>query len=113
MSSAVDFWTEEEAERAAIQAESMPADSFLSRYVAYAAQRTDAPEAAHELMAAGILSALAGPQPRLPLATNVHGVPLALWTLYVVNSTTGRKSSTVDYAVDIVQEVIGRDAIIF
>src|SRR5437660_1687500 len=92
---------DEEAERQAIQDEGCakvpsyvsvtPPESFVSRYVAYARQRTDAPPEAHELMAVGILSALAGPKPRVPLATSIKGLSLVLWALYIVNSTVGRK----------------------
>jgi hypothetical protein len=94
------------------QAASLPADSFLATYVRYAGMRTDAPLAAHELMGAGVLSALAGPTPRIPLAAYINNMPLALWTMYLVNSTVGRKSSTVDYAADLLFEVLGTEAVI-
>jgi phage/plasmid primase-like uncharacterized protein len=90
-----------------------PPDSFVSRYVNYARQRTDAPPESHELMAVGLLSALAGPKPRLPIATSVSGWTLTLWIMYVVNSTLGRKSSVINFAIDIATEVLGKDAVLF
>lgn len=89
-----------------------PADSFITRYVDYASQRTDAPPEAHELMAVGALSTLAGSSPRIPIATAVHGWQLNLWTLYIVNSTVGRKSTVVNFITDILVEVIGKAALI-
>jgi hypothetical protein len=105
-----DIENEEAAEQCMIVT---PPDSFVTKYVNYASQRTDAPPVAHTLMALGLLSALAGPKPRLPIATVVHGWSLTLWVMYIVNSTTGRKSSTIDYAVDIAVEVLGREAVIY
>src|SRR5262245_20628794 len=90
-----------------------PHSSFVTHYVDYARQRTDAPPQAHELMAVGLLSALAGPVPRLPIATSSKGWSLCLWTLYVVNSTTGRKTTVINTALDIAVEVLGKDAIFF
>jgi hypothetical protein len=89
-----------------------PPASFVTRYVEYASQRTDAPCEAHELMAVGLLSALAGPKPRLPIATTINGWNLCLWTMYIVDSTVGRKSSVIDYASDIAAEVIGPDGVL-
>jgi hypothetical protein len=80
---------------------STSSDSFVTKYVAYASQRTDAPPEAHELMAVGILSALVGPDVRLPIAATVNGWRLNLWTLYIVDSTVGRKSTVLDYAREI------------
>lgn len=88
-------------------------DSFVTRYVDYARQRTDAPPEAHELMSIGVLSALAGPKPRLPLATSIDGVPLAIWTLYCVNSTEGRKTTTINLALDMVIETMGREGVLY
>jgi|SRR5213593_716569 len=100
-------------ERRAIQEEpsnyasACPPNSFVTQYVNYAQQRTDAPLEAHELMAVGLLSALAGPTARLPIATSVNGWPLCLWVLYVVNSTTGRKTTVIDIARDVAHEALG------
>ena len=125
VSSEVDDEIEEQQERDAIQTEARereteetyksatPPDSFITRYVAYAKQRTDAPPAAHELLGVGLLSAMAGPNPRLPLATSVHGVTLGLWVLYVVNSTIGRKTTVIDTATDLIIEVLGPDAVLW
>lgn len=89
-----------------------PPDSFITRYIEYVQRRTDAPAAAHELMAVGMLSALAGPTPRLPIATSVHGWRLIIWAMYIVNSTTGRKTIVVDAAKDILAGVLGPAALI-
>lgn len=89
-----------------------PDESFVTRYVRYAQERTDAPPEAHELMAVTMLSALAGPTPRLPIATSVHGWRLALWAMYIVNSTVGRKTIVVDTAKDILEQVLGQEALI-
>lgn len=100
-------------ERAAPPPIAMPmGDDFVSRYVRYASQRTDAPLEAHQLQALLILSALAGPNLRLPIATKRNGWSLCLWGMYVVNSTTGRKSTVIDMARDIITEVLGPDAIL-
>jgi hypothetical protein len=88
------------------------AGSFIAEYVAYGSMRTDAPPQAHELMAVGILSALAGPRPRLRIATHVNGWPLNVWAMYVVDSTVGRKSTVLGFAIDIVESVLTTAAII-
>jgi hypothetical protein len=89
-----------------------PEKSFITRYVTYAQRRTDAPPAAHELMAVAMLSALAGPTPRLPIATSVHGWRLAVWAMYIVNSTTGRKTIVLENAKDILEAALGPAALI-
>src|SRR5215475_1517507 len=94
-------------ERQAIEEETLgyksvtSSKSSITQYVDYARKRTDAPPEAHELMAIGLLSALAGPKPRLPIATHIKDWPLCLWVLYVVNSTTGRKSTVINTIIDI------------
>lgn len=89
-----------------------PEASFVTRYVRYAMQRTDAPPAAHEVMAVGALSALAGPGPRVPVATNVGGWRLALWVMYIVNSTRGRKTTVVNIVRDVLEAAIGSAALV-
>lgn len=89
-----------------------PAASFVTRYIEHVSQRTDAPPEAHELMALGILSALAGPRPRIPIATSTRGDRLVLWTTYIVNSTIGRKTTTINFARDLLATVLGENAII-
>jgi hypothetical protein len=88
------------------------AQSFVTRYIDYAQQCTDAPLLAHELMATAALSALAGPTPRIPISTTPKGVRLAIWAMYIVNSTAGRKSTVIDLATSILGDVIGDDALI-
>lgn len=89
-----------------------PATSFVTRYIEHVSQRTDAPREAHELMAVGILSALAGPRPRIPIATSTRGDRLVLWGTYIVNSTIGRKTTTINFARDLLAVVLGESAII-
>jgi hypothetical protein len=89
-----------------------PAQSFVSRYVAVAQQRTDAPAEAHELAAVLVLSALAGPRVRLPLAYRADGVRLVLWGMNVVDSTAGRKTTVNEFAVDVIRRVLGDDAVL-
>jgi hypothetical protein len=89
-----------------------PPDSFIARYVEYAQMRTDAPPEAHELMAVGICSALAGPVPRLPLATSINGVRLMVWTMYAVDSTVGRKTTVEEFGRDVLEEVLGSAALV-
>ena len=89
-----------------------PPDSFVSRYIAHVAARTDAPLHAHEAMALGVLSALAGPGPHIPMATSPKGRRLVLWVSYIVNSTEGRKTTVIQFARDLIEAVLGSDAII-
>ena len=89
-----------------------PAGSFVTRYIEHVSQRTDAPPEAHELAAIGILSALAGPGPRIPLATSLDGLGLGLWMSYIVNSTMGRKTTVLGYPVRMLKDVLGENAII-
>ena len=85
--------------------------SFIEKYIRYGESRTDSPPEAHELMAVTVLSALAGPGPRIPIATSVDGWSLVIWGMYVVNSTVGRKSTTVNLSKDIIERVLGSSAI--
>jgi hypothetical protein len=87
-------------------------DSFVTRYVCYAGSRTDAPLEAHELMAVCLLSGLAGPNPRIPIATSVNGLGLTLWGMYLVNTTTGRKTTVIELARDIALEILPCEAIV-
>ena len=89
-----------------------PPASFITEYVKMAQQRTDAPAEAHELTAAGVLSALAGSRPRIPLAYAVDGVRLNLWTMNVADSTESRKTTTLELGIGIIENVLGRDAVL-
>ena len=86
--------------------------SFITRYVQYAAQRTDAPKEAHELYAVTALSALAGPRPRLPISSAIDGMSLVVWAMNLVNSTAGRKTTTIEMIQDIIEAVLGVEALI-
>jgi hypothetical protein len=85
---------------------------FIGRYVEAALQRTDAPAEAHALTAVGVLSALAGPRVRLPLAYRSDGVRLGIWTMNVVDSTSGRKSTVLEFGIDVLRQVLGELAIL-
>ena len=81
--------------------------SFVTHYIQYARQCTDAPLVAHEAMAVGILSAAAGPSLRIPIATSPKGWRLILWVMYLVNSTIGRKTTVLDFAKDLLCAAFG------
>ena len=85
--------------------------SFVTKYVRFMAMVSDAPPQANELMAVGTLSALAGPNPRIPLATSIAGQQLNRWGGYIVDSTIGRKSTVIDYGRNVIVEVLGREAV--
>jgi len=85
---------------------------FIREYVEAALRRTDAPVEAHALTAVGVLSALAGPRVRLPLAYRSDGVRLGLWTMNVVDSTSGRKSTVLEFGIDVLRQVLGDAAIL-
>jgi len=89
-----------------------PPDSFVTRYVTVAQQRTDAPAEAHELSSVLVLSALAGPRVRLPLAYRAEGVRLVLWGMNVVDSTSGRKTTVNEFACDVIRQTLGDEAIL-
>ena len=63
-------------------------------------------------MAVVTLSALVGPQTRMPIATTPQGWSLVLWGMYIVNSTTGRKTVVIETATDILTQILGADALI-
>ena len=86
--------------------------SFVTEYVRYAGSRTDPPLEAHELMAVCMLSGLAGPMPRIPIATCVSGLGLTLWGMYIANTTTARKTTVIGLARDIVLGILPREAIV-
>jgi hypothetical protein len=85
---------------------------FVREYVEAARRRTDAPLESHVLTALTVLSALAGPQPRLPLAHSTRGTRLLIWSMNLVDSTGGRKSLVNDYGVEVIQAVLGEPAIL-
>jgi hypothetical protein len=83
-----------------------PDTHFITKYVGYAAECTDAPLAAHELMSIGLLSSVAGPRVRFPVNWRPRGLPLTVWIHYVVDSAMGRKSTVQDVGVDLAREVL-------
>jgi putative DNA primase/helicase len=89
-----------------------PPESFVTRYVTTAMRRTDAPGESHVLAALTVLSALAGPRPRLRLAYRADGIRLVLWAMNVVDSTSGRKTTVNEFGLDVIRQVIGEEAIL-
>jgi putative DNA primase/helicase len=89
-----------------------PPDSFITQYVNVALRRTDAPAESHEVAAVITMSALAGSRVRLPLAHRTGGVRLVLWGMNVVDSTGGRKTTVNEFAVDVMQDILGGEAIL-
>jgi hypothetical protein len=87
-------------------------EGFVRAYVEHAIKRTDAPVEAHVLVAVCILSTLAGPRPRLPIATDVEGWPLVLWGMYLAPSTQARKSTVLGLARGVLEDVLGANALI-
>jgi hypothetical protein len=85
---------------------------FIARYVSVAQRRTDAPVEAHQLAAVAVLSALAGPRPRLPLAHRSGGTRLVLWTMNVVDSTSGRKTTVNELALEVIRHALGEAAVL-
>jgi hypothetical protein len=88
------------------------APGFIGQYVAVAERRTDAPTSAHQLAAVGLLSVLAGPRVRLKLAYRSDGVRLVIWTMNLVDSTSGRKTTVLEFALDVVRHVLGETAVL-
>jgi len=100
------------AERVAPAVRVAPPPGFVAKYVEVALRRTDAPEEAHQLAAAVVLSALAGPRIRLPLAYRADGVRLVLWGMNVVDSTSGRKTTVNEFGLDVARQVLGESAVL-
>ena len=88
-----------------------PPKSFVSRYVAEASARTDAPSEVHEALALMLLSALAS-DVKIPLTVPVEGMNLLLWMLYLVNSSVGRKSTTLGLAEAVIVRLLGSSGMI-
>jgi hypothetical protein len=75
-------------------------DHFVSRWLAYASERTDAAHEYHEAAALALLAA-ATPTVRARLAPYPGGLPTNLYVLLLGDSTTSRKSTTKDLARDV------------
>jgi putative DNA primase/helicase len=89
-----------------------PAESFITKFIEYLALRTDAPPEAAELVALGVMSALAGPDVTIPLAVRDKPLTLVLWLMFIVDSTTGRKSTVLEFGRATLEEIISRDCLI-
>lgn len=85
---------------------------FIEKYVAAVSQRTDAPIEAHQATAITILSALAGSKVRLHLSYRPGGASLVLWTMNLVDSTSGRKTTTMQLGLDVIRAVLGESAVL-
>jgi putative DNA primase/helicase len=85
---------------------------FVQRYVEVAMRRTDAPAEAHTLTAVTVMSALAGPTPRLNLAHLRAGLRLLMWSMNLVDSTSGRKTTVNDFGSEAISVALGEEAIL-
>jgi hypothetical protein len=83
----------------------LPADHFVSRFLAYAASRTDAALEYHELGGL-ILLAAATPRIRARLAPYPHGLATNLYGLLIGDSTRSRKTTSKDLALDIAERAL-------
>jgi hypothetical protein len=85
---------------------------FITQYVEAALRSTDAPPEAHALVAVLLLSAFAGPGPKLPVANRIDsGTRLTLWGMNLVDSTEGRKTTVINMGLHIIRSVLGDDAV--
>ncbi len=82
-----------------------PPGHFVRDYLDYAAERTDASHAYHEV-AALVLLALATPNVRASLTPYPNGLPTNLYALVVGDSTRSRKSTAISLAADIASAAI-------
>lgn len=83
----------------------LPEDHFISRWISYAASRTDAAYEYHEA-AALVLLAAATPNLRAQLSPYPNGLPTNLYVLIIGDSTTSRKSTSKDFAKDALSRAI-------
>jgi hypothetical protein len=81
-------------------------DTFIDRYMAYARMRTDAPAGFQESLGAIILGAVIGRRAVLRLSQG--DVYPTLWVMLIADSTIYRKSTAMDLARELVEQV-GRD----
>lgn len=83
----------------------LPRDHFVSRFVNYAAGRTDAAHEYHELGGL-ILLAAATPRLRAQLAPYPHGLATNLYGILLGDSTGSRKTTSKDLARDIAERAL-------
>src|SRR5262249_1949893 len=86
-------------------ASAFPAEHFVSHFIAYAAQRTDAAHEYHEATAL-ILLASATPNVRAPLAQYADGLPTNLYLIIIGDTTKSRKSTSKNIGRDLQHCVI-------
>lgn len=85
--------------------------SFVERYIAWAKKQTDAAELYHQAGALMMLSAGLSGVIVLPTTFNPKGMRLNLWMMILANTTTSRKSTAINMAVDMLEEVTA-DAVV-
>jgi len=78
---------------------------FVEEYIKWASARTDAAPVYHEASAFLILSALLSRSIRLPTSFAPNGIVPNLWFLILGDTTLTRKSTSMDMATDILQEI--------
>ena len=76
-------------------------NTWTSRFLRYASQRTDAPLAFLEAAAIAAISAAVGRKPILSLTTSL--VIPTIWVMLVADSTRYRKSTVIDLAADVLR----------
>lgn len=89
-----------------------PPPGFIQKYLDVATERTDAPVESHTLAAVCVMSALAGPRVRIPLAYRDDGVRLVMWGMNLVDSTSGRKTTVNEFGLHIIRQVLGEPAVL-
>jgi hypothetical protein len=88
-----------------------PSDSFIEHYIAWAKAQTDAAEIYHQAGAFMMLSAALSGMMVLPTTFNPRGMKLNLWFMILADSTISRKSTAINMAIDLLEEV-SSDAVV-
>jgi hypothetical protein len=83
----------------------VPDDHFVSQWIHYADQRTDAAHEFHELAALSLLAA-ATPNVRARLTAYPNGMGTNIYGLFVAESTTSRKSTSKDLSRDVLSRTL-------
>lgn len=78
-------------------------ETFIDRYTAWAATRTDAPRQYHTLNGVVILSAIMAPSAVLPI--EYGEIRPNIWTMILAGTTITRKSTTMDMALRVLDDV--------
>lgn len=93
----LDFLTAEEKEQ--VQ------ENFVSEYVTWASQKTDANPEYHIAAAFTLLSAVFGDHGNAPVSFNTRGLPLNLWFMVIGPTTVSRKTTALHLMLDMLDEL--------